>query len=158
MRIMKPHVIRKSLDLRELSSEDRQKIEADFWPKVHRNRKDGCWRWGYKTPQLPHRMGMFVWKNEQYPAHRFMWALQYGVVYKGTYLWHTCGIANCVNPAHLAYGDYEKMSDWFEQRPQLTPDQVKEIRHLYRQEHKPLHELREQYGLLDRELRKVLFP
>ena len=153
----RPRAITSSLDFTYLSRQDLKDITEQFWPRVYKNRPGGCWAMGDTRSYWPSkRHPVFTWKHRTYSARQFSWAVRYRHISAGMYLWSTCGIPNCVNPAHMLYGTRQEMEHWFDHRPQLTPEQVNEALRLYRQERKTITELRQQFGLTDREMRKVL--
>lgn len=155
---MRPKVIKKTLDLRRLSEEDKNRIEEVYWARIHRNYGGStCWRFGLLYPDPLRSASTVKWHDVKFPAFYFSYALHHGVIRKGYYIWHTCGILNCVNPAHIMYGDYAKREAWYNNRPQLTGDQLAELRRLYRDQHKNIPELRAIFGLTDREVRRHLF-
>lgn len=105
-----------TLDLRHLTEEEREHIERTFWTHVHKKGYKGCWRYGYNRPLMHHRAGNIYWRRNRWGAHRFSWALHYGVLEEGMYIWHTCGVANCVNPDHLLCGNRVDMRGWRAER------------------------------------------
>lgn len=116
VRIVEP--IRKTLDLRHLTNEDKGRVQKSFWANVHTKRSDGCWRFGQQRPLMPRRAGHVYWCGTSWSAHRFSWALHHGSLEEGLYLWHSCRVMNCVNPAHLIYGCREEMLAWHDARRQ----------------------------------------
>jgi len=145
------------LDLRRLSDEQRRKIGTGFWERVHKN-YDGssCWRFGPTRPYPAWRSGVVWWEGQTLSATYFSYALHHGRIERGMFLWRACGIANCVNPAHLMYRPYLAMQEWFANRPRLAPAQVQEARHLYFDQGTNIYQLCERYGLMDQEMRQVL--
>lgn len=81
-------------------------LEARFWNKVIRGKKNECWIWcaastnGYGRMFLGRVEGV---ASHEY-AHRFSWMIHHNngkAIPRGMQVDHTCCNRSCVNPAHL---------------------------------------------------------
>jgi len=90
------------------------------------NGPDECWPW-IGNCNIRTGYGKKQWHGKTLLAHRWMYEQMIGPIKKGKVINHTCGIRNCVNPAHL-----EVVSQAENCRhgsgSVLTKDQVKEIK------------------------------
>jgi hypothetical protein len=65
-------------------------------------RADDCWTW--LGPKTPDGHGKKTFHGEEVMARRWLWAQLFGPIPKGLIVYGTCGVAECINPAHLALG------------------------------------------------------
>lgn len=107
-----------------------------FWAKVRK--MNGCWLWTASKYHAGH--GQFSVGRTPWKAHRYAWFLEYGSV--PAQLNHVCGVAECINPAHLYPGTaLENARDSIRHgvqpagetcgRSKLTWAEVNDIRRLY---------------------------
>lgn len=112
-----------------------------FWVRVHRRGPEQCWPWLGRT--RPTGYGVFnVGSGSPIQATQIMLRAFVGEPpVPGAFALHSCDNPNCVNPAHLRWGDAKSNSDDREARgrsikpkgeahghAKLTEDQVRRIR------------------------------
>lgn len=78
--------------------------EQRFWAAF--TRTETCWLW---DRYISGAYGRMRWRGEMTLAHRVSWMIHFGEIPAGSLVLHKCpggGNPRCVNPAHLAIGDY----------------------------------------------------
>jgi hypothetical protein len=112
-------------------------LPSDFWDRFSVG--DACWEWqGYLSR---HGYGRFYIDGKYHLAHRWMYAVWYGVDPGDQHVLHSCDNPRCVSPAHLSLGDQkENMLQMFQRGrsnkvkgedqglSKLTEDKVLQIR------------------------------
>lgn len=87
-------------------------LDERFWRRVDRL-PSGCWRWTGPVIARHSEYGVCNWAGQSTLAHRVSWMLHHGPIPDGLLVRHRCpggGNPWCVNPEHLALGDYEDNS------------------------------------------------
>jgi hypothetical protein len=108
--------------------------QDDFWKLVLIKGENECWEW---LGQLNNKSyGSFSINGKLHLAHRYSFELANGPIGK-FFACHKCDNPKCVNPNHLFLGTSgDNMRDMAVKGRQgnvkLNPDQVREIRELYR--------------------------
>lgn len=80
--------------------------EERFWASFIRSENTPCWNW---SKYISGDYGRMRWRGEMTLAHRVSWMIHVGPIPDGLFVLHKCpggGNSRCVNPAHLAIGDY----------------------------------------------------
>lgn len=125
----------------------------EFLAKIDRNAPNGCWVWlGVKDSS---GYGKFCFERKVVLAHRFSWLVHNGAWPTQPYVCHRCDNPSCVNPSHLFEGDatdnnrdmMRKGRDVHWGCPKLKPEQVIEIRRLYKTGRFSYRSLGEHLGL-----------
>lgn len=78
------------------------KEKKQFWDKVDKHKKDGCWLWTGGTTKFGH--GRFQVNGRLESPHRIAWNLYYGSIPENKFVCHHCDTPACVNPEHLFVG------------------------------------------------------
>ena len=129
--------------------------EERFWAKV-KKMENGCWEWqGAKNLQ---GYGEFMTAGDSghfEMAHRISWKLANGPIPDGMFICHHCDNPPCVNPAHLFLGTQkDNIQDMFSKNRQnygksakLTPEQVVEIRNIYKKGNITYQKLAEKFNV-----------
>src|SRR4030065_1284771 len=134
-------------------------IKERFWEKVYIGYKDECWEW------LANKNGQgygVLWCNKKkgnVPAHRASWEMFFGEIPNDLLVLHRCDNPPCVNPSHLFLGTHkDNAQDMINkgrkryligrEHPQsgqkhwgnkLRPNEVREIRRLYKTDKISMH-------------------
>jgi hypothetical protein len=100
----------------------------NFWSKVSRPDKKGCWNWegGINNSLGGNTLGRLQWKFGTEVAARFAWECFLGNIPDKLVVHHTCENFLCCNPAHMelrkaCWWKPRKKSaqaDWAEREPQ----------------------------------------
>ena len=78
-------------------------MNARLWGRIVAEDWRSCWPWiGTKWP---YGYGQISYNGRQYPAHRVMWQLIYGIIPDTICVLHQCDNPPCCNPLHLFLGD-----------------------------------------------------
>jgi HNH endonuclease len=128
-----------------------------FWSRVDRRGPDECWIW--IGSQLPKGYGtLSCGPQGNFYAHRVSYELHIGVIPRGQFVLHRCDNPPCVNPRHLFLGSHrDNMRDMVAKersqkgtrnpRNKLSPNDVIEIRALYRSGGVSMKALGERFGV-----------
>jgi DNA invertase Pin-like site-specific DNA recombinase len=92
----------KDRHLETVSSEDLERIRADFMSKVDTESSGDCWLW--KAAIDKDGFGRFkIDESHHYLAHRAAAILFLGPIPRGYFVLHDCETLHCVNPDHLFF-------------------------------------------------------
>ena len=105
-------------------------IAARFWAKV--DKSGDCWTWTGSRQKRGY--GLFRIKGRLHKAHRAALMVSGIEVPAHLCVLHSCDNPPCCNPAHLRLGtkgeNNTERSEKFRSAAKLTPEDVREIRHL----------------------------
>lgn len=132
------------------------RVTSMFWERV--SKTDGCWIWsGNRSPR---GYGRIKVKGITRLAHRFSWALHYGLPPSDMMVCHTCDNPSCVNPSHLFIGTAkDNAKDMIDKgrkvivkgddvyNAKLTNQDVVEMRRVYSLGQKTAAEIAVDYGV-----------
>jgi hypothetical protein len=83
-----------------LNEDTTKSLKSRFSGKI--DKKGGHWYWKGHVSKVTKQPQMWV-NGKVHPANRVAWMLFKGKVpTPGRVIRHTCGVKNCVNPAHLS--------------------------------------------------------
>lgn len=139
-----------------------------FYRYVGKKQKNGCILWigkinqyGYGMIGLGGKCGRFV------GAHRISYELFVQPILENLNVLHDCDVRNCINPIHLFLGtNADNTKDMLSKMRHvhgadcynsvLNDDIVREIKYLYRKEHKTLTFLADKYGVSISMISKIM--
>lgn len=108
-----------------------------FWNKVNMDAEgDACWEW--QSTRNEKNYGRFWFEGQRMMAHRVAYILTHEDFDRSLDVLHSCDNPPCCRPDHLFEGtNDDNVKDKVQKNRQaatVTPDQVLEIRRLYREE------------------------
>lgn len=134
-----------------------KKDEKRFWSKVDRTGgPDNCWLW--KAGRFSTGYGQFHVRGRSNVASRVAYDIYFGEIPAGYQVCHKCDNPLCVNPRHLFLGTTQDNTRDRDRKGRqsrgekvntckLTPDSVRQIRHLYATQEYTQVQLAKQYGV-----------
>lgn len=142
----------------------KEPAEVRFWRYTKKEADDACWEWQSEFYRGYGRL-FIGGKERRAAAHRFSYALHYGLFFPALFVLHRCNNKRCVNPQHLFLGtaadnardaarDGLYHSGEANTNAKLTSIKVRQIRALWPQYSQ--HQLAQMFGTTQTQIHNIV--